>query len=160
VLAFGIEEPSQHEGRKENSRVPSWGEVRKFSRSFWFVVFIGAIVTMARPSEAFLVLRASDAKLALERIPLVFVVMNFVYVASAYPAGWLSDRVDRTWLLILGLGVLIVADVLLATTDILSIVFVGIALWGLHLGLTQGLFAALVADTAPDDLRGSAFGVF
>jgi MFS family permease len=160
VLAFGIEEPSQHEGAKEKSRVPGWSELRTFSPAFWFVVVIGAAFTMARFSEAFLVIRASDAGLKMGWIPLVLVVMNFVYVLSAYPAGWLSDRVDRIWFLIVGLGVLIAADVLLATTTNLNVVFVGIALWGLHMGLTQGLFAALVADTAPTDLRGSAFGVF
>jgi MFS family permease len=160
VLAFGIEEPLQHESKKEKSRVPSWSEVRKFSRAFWFVVSVGAVVTMARFSEAFLVIRASDAGLSIGRIPLVFVVMNFTYVATAYPAGWLSDRVDRIWLMMVGSVVLIVADALLATATNMNFVFVGIALWGLHMGLTQGLFAALVADTAPDDLRGSAFGLF
>jgi MFS family permease len=160
MLVIGIEEPSEHEGAKEKSRVPSWSEVRKFSPAFWFVVLIGAVFTMARFSEAFLVIRASDGGLRIEWIPLVLVVMNLVYVVSAYPAGWLSDRVGRMALLMLGLAVLAVADALLATTQHLNIVFVGIALWGLHLGITQGLFSALVADTAPADLRGSAFGVF
>jgi MFS family permease len=160
ALAFGIEEPTQHANKKETSRLPLRSEIGKFSGRFWFVVFIGAIFTMARFSEAFLVIRASATGLELEWIPLVLVVMNITYVVSAYPVGWVSDRVGRMGLLVLGLVVLIAADVLLATTQSLNVVLVGIGLWGLHLGLTQGVFSALVADTAPNELRGSAFGVF
>lgn len=160
VLATGLEEPARHEDNKQELRAPRWRELGTFSGAFWFVVVIGAVFTMARFSEAFLVIRASDTGLALQWIPLVFVVLNFTYVISAYPAGWLSDRVGRMGLLVLGLAVLIVADALLATSENRTNVLVGVALWGLHMGLTQGLFSALVADTAPAELRGSAFGVF
>jgi MFS family permease len=127
---------------------------------FWFVAAIGAIVTMARFSEAFLVLRANDAGLSFTWTPLALVVMNATYVASAYPAGRISDRVNRAWLLGAGLATLIIADVVLALGENIGVMLTGVALWGLHMGLTQGIFAALVADTAPADLRGTAFGVF
>jgi len=160
LLVLGVREPERHIDPREQPSIPRWRDLRRFPRGFWVVVAIGAVVTMARFSEAFLVLRTSDAGLSRDWIPLVLVVMNLTYVASAYPAGWLSDRAGRMGLLMLGLGVIIAADAVLAISRTLSMVFVGIALWGLHMGLTQGLFAALVADTAPTDLRGSGFGVF
>jgi MFS family permease len=128
--------------------------------AFWSVVIIGAVFTLARFSEAFLVLRAHGTGLALVWTPLALVVMNLTYVASAYPAGKLSDRIGRVRLLALGLALLVVADLGLALGTQLGVTLIGIAIWGLHLGLTQGLLAALVADTAPARMRGSAFGVF
>ncbi len=107
-----------------------------------------------------MILRAHDAGLSLVWTPLALVVMNLTYVVSAYPVGKLSDRIGRVGLLALGLAVLIVADMFLALGQGITTVLVGIAVWGLHLGLTQGLLSAMVADTAPADLRGSAFGVF
>lgn len=160
LLAVGVGEPERHVGNEQKPTMPHRGKLRQFPIGFWVVVLVGALFTMARFSEAFLVIRTSDAGLSLEWIPLVLVLMNVTYVLSAYPAGWLSDRVGRIGLLVLGLFVIMGADILLATAASLSAIFLGIALWGLHLGLTQGLFAALIADTAPADLRGSGFGVF
>jgi MFS family permease len=160
VLAVGVQEPKRHAAKGSRPALPQWRELNRFPKSYWFVVVIGALFTLARFSEAFLVLRASDLELPLEWTPLVLVVMNFTYVVSAYPAGWLSDRVGRLILLMLGLLILIMADLHLATGQSLRVIFIGVALWGLHMGMTQGLFAALVADTSPEDLRGSAFGVF
>jgi MFS family permease len=160
VLVVGVEEPARRADGNEPARAAHWREIKKFPLGYWIVVLIGAVFTMARFSEAFLVIRASDAGLSIEWVPLVLVVMNCTYVATAYPAGWLSDRVGRMSLLMLGLVVLIGADLVLATQRSLAAVFVGIGMWGLHMGLTQGLFSALVADTAPAELRGSGFGVF
>ncbi len=115
---------------------------------------------MARFSEAFLVLRAHVYGLAVALVPLVMVVMNVVSAAVAAPAGGLSDSIDRRLVLGAGLVVLIAADIILALSDTVAGTFVGVALWGLHMGLSQGLLAALVADTAPGNLRGTAFGVF
>jgi MFS family permease len=115
---------------------------------------------MARFSEAFLVLRAQQGGIAIALVPLVMVAMNLIYALSAYPFGWLSDRMSHTRLLALGLVVLIAADLVLATNDHWGVVMAGVALWGVHMGITQGLLATMVADTAPADLRGTAYGLF
>jgi MFS family permease len=160
LLMVAVREPERREVTdSRQSRLP-WSDLKRFRRSFWMIVAIGSIVTLARFSEAFLILRASDAGLSLAWTPLALVVMNAAYFVSAYPAGHLSDRVSRVWLLVGGLAVLIIADLLLALGNNVTIVLVGIAIRGLHMGLTQGVFAAMVADRAPAELRGSAFGVF
>jgi MFS family permease len=123
-------------------------------------VLVGAVLTLARFSEAFLVLRAEDAGLDLALVPLVMVVMSVVYAASAYPAGALSDRIGRRLLLMAGCGALIAADLVLALASGIGPVMAGVGLWGLHMGLTQGLLAALVTDSCPADLRGTGFGLF
>lgn len=135
-------------------------DLRGLGGAFWGVVAVGVVFTLARFSEAFLVLRASDAGLPLALAPLVLVVMNIVYSLGAYPAGVLSDALSARKLLLAGIGALIAADVALAYAPGLIGVFVGIALWGAHMALTQGLFAKLVAERAPAHLRGSAFGMF
>jgi MFS family permease len=160
VLILGVEESPRQVASKPPSVLPSWYELRELPRAFWVVTAIGAVVTLARFSEAFLVLRANESGLSLASTPLALVIMNAAYVASAYPAGWLSDRINRMWVLAIGLLVLIGADIALAHEPQLTTVMIGVAIWGLHMGLTQGLFAALVADAAPAELRGSAFGLF
>ena len=135
-------------------------DMRQFSRPFWGIVAIGVMFTLARFSEAFLILKASAEGLPIAFAPLVLVAMNFIYSLGAYPAGILSDRLRARDLLLWGLGCLIAADLVLAFAPGIAGVFVGVALWGLHMALTQGLMAKLVADHAPQNLRGSAFGVF
>jgi MFS family permease len=137
-----------------------WRELHNFHRNFWIVVIVGAVFTLARFSEAFLILRANSLGLSNDYVPLVLVVMNVVYAASSYPAGHLSDRIDRRWVLAAGATILIVADLVLARAAGFAWLTAGISLWGLHMGLTQGLLAALVADAAPPDRRGTAFGLF
>jgi len=159
TLVFGVREPAKPLVQSER-HLPRWRDIRLLGRAFWTVAAVGVVFTLARFSEAFLILRAREAGFSLTWIPLVLVVMNLAYFASAYPAGWFSDRVGRLRLLICGLLVLILADLVLALGQQVAVVVLGIVLWGLHLGLTQGLLSALVADTAPQDLRGSAFGVF
>lgn len=132
----------------------------RLPRAFWTVVAAGAVLTLARMSEAFAILRAEDLGLALALSPMILVAMNLVYSAVSYPVGVLSDRIGRRGLLALGFGTLIVAHLTLAAAPGLPAVFAGAALWGLHLALSQGLLAALVADTAPPELRGTAFGLF
>jgi MFS family permease len=160
LLAVGIDEPTQHTTDRPPRTLPHWRDLKKFSGEFWSVVIVGAVFTLARFSEAFLILRAHDAGLSLDWTPLSLVVMNLTYVASAYPTGKLSDRIGRVGLLAFGLVLLIVADLVLALGTGLGATFAGIAVWGLHLGFTQGVLAALVADAAPSTLRGSAFGLF
>jgi MFS family permease len=160
VLVLFVHEPADRPTRTKPQLQLHWRELHQLGSAFWFVVILGGVFALARFSEAFLILRATDVGLALKRTPLALAVMNIVYVASAYPFGQLADRIDRAWLLASGLVVLIASDVILGLTLPLSMIFVGIALWGLQMGLTQGLFSAMVADAAPAGLRGSAFGVF
>ena len=127
---------------------------------FWWLVFVAALFTLARFSEAFLILKSADAGLGIAYVPAVLVVMNAAYALSAYPAGWLSDRANRWGVLAVGAALLIAADLVLAFGASLATAAIGTALWGLHMGFTQGLLAALVADAAPAARRGTAFGVF
>lgn len=160
LLVLGVEEPRDAAGPRE-ARVPiRWSEVRTIGAPFWFAVVVGVLFTMARFSEAFLVLRGRDAGIPLTYVPFVLIAMNLVYAAASAPLGSLSDRVGRRVLLAAGLVVLVIADLVLAFADGIGSVLVGVALWGLHMGCSQGLLAALVADTAPPRLRGTAFGLF
>jgi MFS family permease len=138
----------------------SRAELARLPPLYWGVVAIAAVFTLARFSEAFLVLRAQELGLALALIPLVLVVMNVVYALSSYPIGVLADRFDRGRLLALGVVVLVLSDVALAFVGGLVGLALGVVLWGLHMGMTQGLLAALVADAAPANLRGTAYGLF
>lgn len=159
-VMFGIEDRGASL-QGANTRAPiHLRDLAQLNRSFWRVVAIGVVFTLARFSEAFLVLKASAEGLPLAFAPFVLVVMNLVYALGAYPAGALSDRLGTRGLLLSGLAALIAADLSLAFTPGLTGAFLGIALWGAHMALTQGLFAKLVAERAPDALRGSAFGVF
>lgn len=135
-------------------------DLKRLPRAFWITVAIGVVFTLARFSEAFLILKANQEGLSLTLAPLVLVVMNVIYALGAYPAGGLSDRIRARTLLIWGLTCLIAADLALAMLPGLGGTFLGIALWGAHMALTQGLLAKLVADHAPPELRGSAFGLF
>lgn len=160
LLALFVHEPPDSKKPLKVRPQFRWWELQHFSPAFWFVVAIGAVFTLARFSEAFLVLRASNLGLGNNYVPLVLVVMNAVYAASSYPAGHLSDRMDRRLVLAIGGIALIVADVLLATATGIIGLAGGISFWGLHMGFSQGLLAALVADAAPIDRRGNAFGFF
>jgi MFS family permease len=135
-------------------------DLRSFDRRFWTVVMIGVAFTLARFSESFLVLKANGEGLPLAWTPLVLVVMNLVYSLGAYPAGALSDRVNPVWPMSGGLVCLVLADLSLGFGSGLFATFLGIALWGAHMALTQGILAKLVADASPEHLRGSGFGFF
>ena len=161
VLLVAVKEPSRHESIAERvqSRL-SFAQTKRLGRAFWTVVFLGGVLTLARFSEAFLLLRAQDTGLSPAQVPITLVIMNIVYAVSSYPAGRAADHLNRRVLLSLGVAVLIIADLLLAMSTGIPFVLAGVAIWGLHMGLTQGPLAALVADTAPGSLRGTAFGVF
>ena len=159
LLAVGIREPARQASAPRSNPITRVNLAR-LSRAYWWVVAIGAVFTLARFSEAFLVLRAQQAAVPLALVPLVMVAMNAVYAASAYPFGRLADRMDHGRLLAWGLVVLIAADLVLASGTGWATLGIGVALWGLHMGMTQGLLAAMVADNAPADLRGTAFGFF
>ena len=159
LLFFGVREPERHQHGKRSNPIRR-ENLNRLTAPYWWVVGIGAVFTMARFSEAFLVLRAQQGGIPIALVPLVMVAMNLIYATSAYPFGKLSDRMSHTRLLALGLIVLIAADLVLAINDHWAVVLAGGALWGVHMGITQGLLATMVADTAPADLRGTAYGVF
>jgi len=159
LLIVGIREPKRQTAGRRGNPIRK-DNLRRLSRNYWWVVGVGAAFTLARFSEAFLVLRAQGAGIPVALVPLVMVAMNVVYAASAYPFGQLSDRMSHRCLLALGLLVLVAADLVLATGGSWVTVLVGVGLWGIHMGMTQGLLATMVADTAPADLRGTAYGFF
>ncbi|MDC8784944.1 MFS transporter [Roseateles koreensis] len=161
LLVVGIQEPPRVVAPGEVRVNPIRREsLRRLGANYWWVVMIAALFTLARFSEAFLVLRARQVGVPLALVPLVMVAMSLVYALAAYPFGKWSDRVSKPRLLAAGLLVLIAADLVLARASHWSHMLGGVALWGLHMGMTQGLLATMVADTAPSDLRGTAYGFF
>ena len=159
LLMVGVREPARPAGAARSNPI-SRANLKRLPRAYWWVVGVGAVFTLARFSEAFLVLRAEQLGVALAAVPLVMVAMNVVYSLTAYPFGKLSDRVSHHGLLLAGLSVLVLADVVLAVSTHWVGLLLGVALWGGHMGMTQGLRAAMVAAQAPADLRGTAFGFF
>ena len=161
LLLFGVREPDDVKATPAQGRWPiRTAELKRMSSAYWIVVATGAMFALARFSEAFLILKAQADGLALTLLPLVYVWMNVVYATVAAPAGILSDKIGRQTMLLGALAVLTLADLILAFVPGLVGTILGVGLWGLYLGLSQGLLSALVADTAPDDLRGTAFGLF
>lgn len=159
LLLVGIREPEQRRERGAVNPIRR-AALARLGRPYWWVVGMGAVFTLARFSEAFLVLRASQLGVPVAWVPLVMVAMSLMYAATAYPFGKLSDSVSHRGLLAAGLVVLVASDLVLARADDWWMLGLGVALWGVHMGMTQGLLAAMVADTAPEDLRGTAFGFF
>ena len=160
VLLVGVEEPRSVAGDDAVRKPLRLSDLQDLDERYWWLVGVAAVFTLARFSEAFLVLRALGIGLDTAFVPLVLVVMNVVYTAAAYPVGALSDRIDRRNLLVIGFAVLALAELVLAAASGVGLLMVGVMLWGLHMGMTQGLLSALVADTAPAALRGTAFGMF
>ena len=160
LLIFGVEEPGAGAVRRNVASPIRWQVLRDLGGAYWWVVAAGGVFTLARFSEAFLILRAQQLGLPDTYAPLVLVTMNVVFALVAYPMGKLADRMSHRTLLGAGLAVLILADLVLAMAQGLATVAVGVALWGLHMGMTQGLLATMVAGAAPAHLRGTAFGFF
>jgi MFS family permease len=159
LMAFAVREPKREPGAAP--AVPfSWRAAHGLGRAFWWVAAAGATLTLARFSEAFLVLRAENVGVALAWTPLVMVAMNVVFALIAYPAGRLADRIGPHHLLAIGTAALVAADIILGLASDVVALAAGIVLWGVHMGLTQGLLAALVAAVSPAQRRGTAFGVF
>ena len=160
LLLFAVNEPERSPGLRKIRSPLSRAELMRLSPAYWWVVGIAVLFSIARFSEAFLILRAQSVGLPLMLVPMVLVLMNVVYAVAAYPAGVLSDSTNRITVLGVGFGILVVADLVLAFTDGIVGLAIGAALWGLHMGFTQGLLATLVADVAPAELRGTAYGIF
>ena len=160
LLVFAVDEPERPPGLRKVQSPLSVAELKRLGLAYWWIVGIAVVFSLARFSEAFLILRAQAVGLPVVLVPLVLVLMNVVYAFAAYPAGVLSDYVNRITILGVGFSLLIAADLVLGFTNGLAGVAAGVALWGLHMGFTQGLLATLVADTAPPELRGTAYGMF
>jgi MFS family permease len=160
LLVIYVREPESAYAPGHAKAPLTFADIKRLPLRYWLVVLLGAVFTLARFSEAFLVLRAEDVGLALGYVPVVMVVMNVFYAGAAYPAGAAADRLSARTLLLFGLALLIAADVLLAAAHGALVVLAGAALWGLHMAFTQGLLSKLVADRVPADLRGTAFGIF
>lgn len=160
LIVVAVKEPDRPKEQRRVRMPLHRDELRRLGATYWWVVAVAAVFTLARFSEAFLILRAQSIGLSVTVIPVVLVVMSLAYSLSAYPVGVLSDRVNRTTLLAIGLVLLLGADLALAFASDIVWVGVGVVLWGLHMGFTQGLLATLIAESAPPELRGTAFGVF
>ena len=160
LIMFAVREPPRPPELRKVSSPLSRDELGRLGSAYWWLVTIATVFTLARFSEAFLILRAQSIGVPIALVPAVLVVMNVAYAVSAYPAGVLSDKVGRMTVLIAGFVLLIAADMVLALVPGLVGLTIGIILWGLHMGFTQGLLATLVADVAPPELRGTAFGMF
>jgi MFS family permease len=160
VLWLAVREPEKPiavAGEKKRIR---WNEIDSFPAAFWGVVAVGGLFQLARFSEAFLILRAQERGLEASWTPLVLVIANLAYAVTSYPVGHFSDRMGRWRFLLVGMGLLVMSDLVLALADGVVGALVGTALWGLHMGFTQGTLATLIADTCPPDRRGTAFGIF
>ncbi len=160
VLIVYVKDPAPGALKKDAKKVLKWRDLVKLGNNYWWVAGVGGVFALARFSEAFLILRAEAVGIEIMWTPIVLVLMSLAFSLSAYPAGALSDRINRITVLGIGLGLLIAADLVIALVPGLPGLVVGVVLWGLHMGFTQGLFAALIADSAPVELRGTAFGMF
>lgn len=160
ILIFCVRDPKHLDNDTTRRNPLTLSNAARLPLGYWLTVLLGAVFSLARFSEAFLVLRAQDVGLTLAYVPVIMIVMNIVYTASAYPSGVAADHISRRVLLIGGLGMLVAADFILASATTPLMAFAGSALWGFHMGLTQGLFSKMVADEATPELRGSAFGIF
>jgi MFS family permease len=160
LMMIWVREPERADVEGTARRTLTFADARRLPSRYWLVVLLGAVFTLARFSEAFLVLRGQSVGLDPRHAPLVMIVMNVLYAGVAYPAGAAADQASARTLMLLGLAMLVAADVVLAFAGSPGVVFAGAALWGLHLALTQGLLSKLVADSAPADLLGTGFGIF
>ena len=160
LLAVAVREPEAAGMGSGIGKRLTLANAKRLSRNYWLIVALGGVFTLARFSEAFLILRAKDVGLSLVLVPVIMIVMNVIYSAFAYPAGILADRIHPRLLLVAGLGVLISADGVLAIATTPFAAFIGAGLWGLHMALTQGLLLKMVANASPEELRGTAFGLF
>ena len=159
-MIFGVQEPERPAGLRKVKFPFARSELKNLGTSYWSVVAVAVVFTLARFSEAFLLLKAQAVGMPVMLVPAVMVMMEFVYAAAAYPAGVLSENGNRMRLLVIGLLFLVGADLVLAFASGVTAVMLGVALWGLHMGFTQGLLSTLIADTAPPELRGTAFGIY
>lgn len=157
LILLGVEEPKN--APTGETPMKAW-KFNHFSAAFWEACAMGFILQLSRLGDAFLILRAKDFGVATHFLPGVLIVMNIVYSLTSYPAGSLSDRVGRKTVITFGFLLLALANGLLALNASIVITFLGIVLWGIQMGLTQSNLIALVTDTCPATLRGTALGIY
>ena len=160
VLFVAVKELPFNYDESQRRRPIRRGDIIALPAVFWWVVAIASLLSLARFSQAFLVLKAHDIGVDAAFVPMVLVVMYLVFSVAAYPFGVLADHLDRRLQLGIGTVILVGADVVLANASTVWLTMLGAALWGLQLGVTQGLLGATIADVAPDRLRGTAFGIY
>jgi MFS family permease len=160
ILHVGIKEPpNQHSA--DDWRLPiRRADLARLAAPFWWAIVIASLFALARFSQAFLVLKAHDIGVDAAFVPMMLVLMHVIYSAAAYPFGVLSDYIDRRLQLVIGGVILISADLVLANASTVWVTSLGAILWGLQMGVTQGLLSAVIADAAPENLRGTAFGIY
>jgi MFS family permease len=160
LIVFAVHESPRPKNFLRGKFPLSLSELKRLGGRYWWVTAVAAIFTLARFSEAFLILRAQQVGIPVMLVPAVLIVMNVVYALAAYPAGIASDCMNRVILLVTGIILLMAADLVLGLTAGVAGLIIGVALWGLHMGFTQGILSALIAEAAPPELRGTAFGMF
>ena len=160
VLILYVKEPERTNENSASRKKITFSYFKLLPSRYWVIVMIGSAFTLARFSEAFLILRARDSGISLGLVPLIMILMNLFYAGAAYPAGEAADRISPRTLLFMGLVLLILADLVLAFAVSPVFVYIGAALWGLHMAFTQGLLSKLVSDTAPPEMLGTGFGIF
>ena len=158
VLLVGVKEPA-HPYPDDSWRIRR-SDLALLTVPFWWAIAIAAIFSLARFSPAFLVLKAHDVHVDAAFVPIILVAMYLAYSAASYPFGILADRINRHLQLGIGAVTLIAADLTLAGARTVWMTVLGAALWGLQMGVTQGLLSAAIADAAPERLRGTAFGIY
>jgi MFS family permease len=141
-------------------RSPLFSGFRELDKETKRLLAVGFLFALARFSEGFLILKGMEIGLSETFSPLTLAVFNLAYVALAYPAGSLSDRMRPRTILMAGIVVLVAGNVVLAKSDSLAGVMAGVVLWGAHMALTQGIFSRMIADSAPEHLRATSFGAF
>ena len=171
ILIFSIKEPKRFNHSAVSSEIPlpeekrrhpiSLKNLRLLGKSFWLLMLVAGIFMLARFSEGFLTLYARKTfDMPLENVPLVMVVFNAAWCLTVYPVGRMADRMNRYWFLIMGIIFLVLADMVLASADSLTMLFVGVGFWGVQYAITQNIFLSLIAEIVPEDLRGTGFGCY
>lgn len=162
VLIFGVTEPEKNSLQIQHPKewVLYWYKIRHLNKAFWYLLFIGGVLALARFSEAFLILKANSVGVSLAWLPSIMIVMNIAFASSSFPAGALSDVIGRQAILSSSILLLFMAEIILGFSSTIWMTMIGVIIWGLHMGLSQGLLAAMVADSTPEHLRGFAYGIF
>ena len=155
---LALKEPEQHLAPIKKS--PFFSGFKQLDAQTKRLLKVGFLFSLARFSEGFLILKGIDIGLSEAMSPITLAIFNLAYVALAYPAGILSDRMSPRAILMAGIAILIAGNLVLAETAGFVGLIIGTTLWGAHMALTQGIFSRMIADSAPEDVRATSFGAF